>query len=172
MTHSLYFQLFSDTEKTVAQGWGADSGPAELSAEVQGAADAAVEASGWDTPAAGADASGWDAPAAAGGEDAPADGAKEGAEGEARRKRREEEEEEDNTLTLDEYLSKKRADELAALPKLEGQRTVGEHSEWKDAVQLLREESEEVYFAGKVCFQILVMHFFFFCITLVFRSVQ
>lgn len=154
--------LSSDTEKTVNAGWGADTGTAELGAEIQGAADATAEAGdGWGTPAAGGENSGWDAPAADGG-DAPAGEAKEGAEGEseARRKRREEEEEEDNTLTFDQYQAQKRAAELAALPKLEGQRTVGEHSEWKDAVQLLKEESEEVYFAGKVCSMFPALHRF------------
>lgn len=147
----------SDSEKAVNAGWGAETGTAELTAEAQGAADAIAEetgpTSGWGEPASG-DASGWGEPAsgdAPSGWDTPAaDGEAAAApkDDEAPRKRREEEEE-DNTLTFDEYQSKKRADELAALPKLEGQRAV-EQSEWKDAVQLMREEKEDVYFAGKV----------------------
>lgn len=141
-----------DTEKTINQGWGAET--SELNAEISGEADAqaaAVEAAadGWGAPAA--DASAWDAPAseaapAAAGEATPEAG-KEGKEG-GRRRRDEEEEEEDNTLTYEEYLAKQKADASSAVPKLEGTRTVGE-TEWKDAVQLLREESEDVYFAGK-----------------------
>lgn len=143
-----------DTEKAIHQGWGADA--SELTAEVSGEADAqaaAVEAaddSGWGAPAA--DASAWDAPA---GETAPAptggaaaEAGKEGKEG-GHRRRDEEEEEEDNTVTYEEYIAKQKADASSAVPKLEGTRTVGE-TEWKDAVQLLREESEDVYFAGKV----------------------
>lgn len=176
---SLYFYPSSDTDKATNQGWGADTGTAELGAELQGAADAHVEevtgngvvadttgwgapvadASGWDAPAP-ADTSGWDAPAAdASGWGAPApaeatngEANKDGKEGEDRRKRREDEEE-DNTLTLDEYLAKKRAEELAALPKLDGQRVIKDSNEWKDAVQLLKEENE--YFVGKVSSNLL-----------------
>jgi plasminogen activator inhibitor 1 RNA-binding protein len=187
----LFFIPHSDTEKATNQGWGADTGAAELGAELQGAADARAEevigngvvadttgwaapvadASGWDAPAAAAaDTSGWDAPAAdapaadASGWDAPAadtsgwgapapveaangEANKDGKEGEERRRRRDDEDE-DNTLTLDEYLAKKRADEQAALPKLDGQRVIKDNNEWKGAVQLHKEDNE--YFVGKV----------------------
>lgn len=144
--HSICFLATSDTEKVVNQGWGADKGDAELIAEVQGAQDAQKDAAaeGWGAPAVDADAWG----AAAGETPAAAAATGDDAEKEGARKRREEEEEEDNTITLEEYLAKKKAEE-SAIPKLEG-RTV-ETSDFKDAVQLLREDSKEVYFAGKVC---------------------
>ncbi|KAF8314226.1 hypothetical protein DL93DRAFT_1092682 [Clavulina sp. PMI_390] len=132
----------SDTEKATNQGWGAETGAAELNAETQGAVDASTEAadaSGWG--GAAANASDWDTPAADG-DAAP----KDAPEGEARRRRREEEEEEeDNTLTFEQYM-KQRSGEESALPKLEGTRAI-DKKEWKDAVQLLKEETE--YFAGK-----------------------
>jgi len=104
-----------------------------------------VNTSGWDAPAA--DASGWGAPAP--GEAANGEANKDGKEGEERRKRRDDEEE-DNTLTLDEYLAKKRTEEQAALPKLDGQRVINDNAEWKGAVPLLKEDNE--YFVGKVSF--------------------
>lgn len=105
-----------------------------------------ADTSGWDAPATAADTSAWGAPTPAG---ADGEANKDGKEGEERRKRREDEEE-DNTLTLDEYLAKKRAEEQAALPKLDGQRVINDNGEWKGAVQLLKEDNE--YFAGKVSF--------------------
>lgn len=61
-----------------------------------------------------------------------------------------EEEEEDNTLTLEEYLAQQKKTTSDAVPKLEGGRQVDNGSEWKDAVQLTKEEGDDVYFAGKV----------------------
>jgi len=144
-----------DTDKKVDQGWGAETGTAELAAEAEGEADAKADI-GTETPAVAAVASGWDEPApdaAAGwGNGAPAvDGDVAAAakpSGEGRKPRREEEEEEDNTLTLEEYLAQKKTSD--AVPKLEGGRKINDNNgEWKDAVQLLKDESEDVYFAGK-----------------------
>lgn len=145
----------TDTEKRVNSGWGAEEGRTELNAEESGAADAtaavqdtaADAGNDWGAPAAdswGAPAAdSWGAPAAEGGE-AP----KEGEDKPERRPR--EEEEEDNTMTLSEYLAKKKASE-AVPAKLEG-RAANEGADstlWKDAIQLQRDEDEDNYFVGK-----------------------
>ena len=159
--------ISSDTDKKVDQGWGAETGPAELAAETGGEADAQVatwddaattaitdwanstpvgDAAAWADPNPTTDASAWGVPAdgeaAAGAENAKP----------ARKSRRDDDEEEDNTLTLDEYLTKKKAEE-SAVPKLEGGRKIGD-ADWKDAVQLVKDENDTVYFAGKVWMRI------------------
>ena len=72
---------------------------------------------------------------------------------EVRPRKEREVEEEDNTLTLDQYLVKKK--ELDTnLPKIETTRKANEETGddiWKDAVALERNEEEEAYFIGKVC---------------------
>jgi hypothetical protein len=73
-----------------------------------------------------------------------------------RKSRRDDEEEEDNTLTLDEYLAKKKAED-SAVPKLEGGRKIGD-ADWKDAFPLVKDENDVVYFAGKVCTVTYVRH--------------
>jgi len=167
-----------DTEKKIEQGWGANSGDAELTAETQGEADAQGEwnetaketttggewdaapptdATAWNDTAATTDAGGWnDVPADTGGwSDIPTttdagawgDGSAPNAEDKPERKSRREDEE-DNTLTLDQYLAKKKGEEASALPKAEG-RQISDNDEWKGAVQLLRADEEDVYYIGK-----------------------
>ncbi|KAJ1311439.1 hypothetical protein OPQ81_009928 [Rhizoctonia solani] len=130
-----------DTEKRVNSGWGADEGRTELAAEQSGAADATADAAGneW----AGQVSNDWGAPAEGATEAKPA-------EGEAQDERPKEEEEEDNTMTLSEYLAKKKTSDVVP-PKLEA-RAANEGSDntlWKDAVQLQRDEDEDNYFVGK-----------------------
>jgi len=157
-----------DTEKKIEQGWGADKGDAEFAAETQGEADAqgewnetpneattggewdappSTDATAWGNPTATADGAGWsDVPvttdAGAWGE-ASAVNTEDKSERKPRR-----EEEEDNTLTLDQYLAKKKVEESSILPKAE-RRQIADNGEWKGAVQLLRDDEEEVYFMGK-----------------------
>jgi len=142
----------TDTEKRVNSGWGAEEGHTELAAEESGAADAtadakdAPDANEWGAPAAeewGAPAAdAWGAPAAGG------EAAKEGEDRPERRQR--EEEEEDNTMTLTEYLAKKKASE--AVPSKPEGRAANEGADsslWKDAIQLQRDEDEDNYYVGK-----------------------
>lgn len=116
--------------------------------------DAAVAATDntWGVEAAPADDP-WATPAAAPGDEAaPAPAA---AEGEGRPARRggdrdaREPEEEDNTVSYDQYLAQKAAEE-SALPKL-APRSANEgvdESQWKDAVEVTKPE-EDAYFAPK-----------------------
>lgn len=133
----------TDTEKRVNSGWGADEGRTELAAEESGAADATADAKA-------ADAGEWGAPAANEWA-APPEGGETAKEDEERAERRpREEEEEDNTMTLTEYLAKKKASE--ALPSKPEGRSANEGTDsslWKGAVQLLRDENEDNYFVGK-----------------------
>ena len=138
----------SDSDKKVAQSWGADEGTAELKAEEAGATDAVVD-NAWGEAAAPADDP-WAAPAAAADGAAPAPVAE---EGEGRRREREPEEE-DNTLTFDQYLAQKAEADAAdsVIPKL-APRAANEGAEgdiWKDAVPVARGgDEDEAYFAGK-----------------------
>lgn len=130
-----------DTEKRVNSGWGAEEGQTELQAEQSGAADATADAQAnageWGAPAT----SEWDAPAEG---EAPKEG------GEQYDRPQKEEEEEDNTMTLTEYLAKKKT--VEGVPaKLEGRAANegADNSLWKDAVQLQRDSDEDNYFVGK-----------------------
>jgi len=150
-----------DTDKKVEQGWGADTGTAELAAETGGEADAQTTTwedaattaiTDWANATPGADAAAWadPNPTDTSGWGVPADGeaAANADNGKpAHKSRRDDEEEEDNTLTLDEYLAKKKAED-SAVPKLEGGRKIGD-ADWKDAVPLVKDENDVVYFAGK-----------------------
>ena len=129
---------FSDTEKRVESGWGADEGDKELKAEDEGEKDAAAEtpANDWGVESTPVGDS-WGVPVETSG-----DVAQESAPAETRRK----EEEEDNTLTLDQYLAQQKEKEGSLVPKLEGGRKVEEN--WKDVVPLQKVE-EETYFVGK-----------------------
>lgn len=132
------YSSYSDSEKKVSQGWGADEGNAELKAENAAETDAQAEAATpnaeWETPAEGAEVA------------ATTEGEK--TEGRPRR-----EEEEDNTLTLDEYLKQQKEKELEIVPKLETRKAnEGDDSIWKDAVPVSKKtEEDEAYFVGKVC---------------------
>ncbi|CAE6422758.1 plasminogen activator inhibitor 1 RNA-binding protein [Rhizoctonia solani AG-1 IB] len=130
-----------DTEKRVSSGWGAEEGRTELDAEQSGAADATVDAGNeW----GGAANNDWSAPAEGGAENKPAEGEEQG------ERPQKEEEEEDNTMTLTEYLAKKKASE--AIPGRLQARAANEGADnnlWKDAVQVQRDEDEENYFIGK-----------------------
>jgi len=143
----------TDSDKKVHQSWGGDDGPAELKVEEAAATDAAAAATDntWGVEAAPADDP-WATPAAAAGDEAaPAPAA---AEGEGRPGRRgdrdaREPEEEDNTVSYDQYLVQKAAEE-SALPKLEP-RSANEgvdESQWKDTVPVTKAE-EDAYFAPK-----------------------
>lgn len=147
----------TDSDKKIHQGWGGDEGTTELQAEMQGATDAVVDTNNdWAGTApsndwAGGDnsASAWDAPAAEAGEAAPA-AAEEKSGDRPPRRDRDREEEEDNTLTLDQYLAKKKEEAAGVVPKLETRKAnEGDDSIWKDAVPLKKNEDEEAYFAGK-----------------------
>jgi plasminogen activator inhibitor 1 RNA-binding protein len=113
-----------------------------LDAEQSGAADATVDAGNeW----GGAANNDWSAPAEGGAENKPAEGEEQG------ERPQKEEEEEDNTMTLTEYLAKKKASE--AIPGRLQARAANEGADnnlWKDAVQVQRDEDEENYFIGKV----------------------
>jgi plasminogen activator inhibitor 1 RNA-binding protein len=161
--------ISSDSEKRVHQGWGGDDGNRELQNEEQAVADATAETTtlapgddwtgaapptgtdDWagagttDDAAWGAPIEGAAAPAAETTEPAKAEG------GEYRRRRRDDEpEEDDNTLTLDQYLAKKKESESSLLPKLEGPRKVeGDDKLWKNAVPVNKPEDDS-YFVGKV----------------------
>jgi len=152
--HSPVELFYSDSEKKINQGWGANQGKAELTAETQAEADATKE-SGEGAAAAAADDWGVSAtPAAA---DAEGDAAVNGSPTEKTRKFVEEE---DNSLTLDEYLAQKK--ESAVVPKIEAVRRANEgadESQWKDIVPLSKEKEDENYFVGKV------RHFFFTLIS-------
>jgi len=133
-----------DSDKKVNQGWGANEGKAELTAEVQGQTDA-VKDSAADTwaeslaPAPENTGDGW-----GGGETA---GATPNGTGESRRPK----EEEDNSLTLDEYLAQKAQSEV--IPKIDAVRKPNEgvdESQWKNAVPLAKAKEEGNYFVGKV----------------------
>lgn len=136
----------TDTEKRINSGWGADEGRTELAAEQSGEADATADVKAttednneWGAPPADT----WGAPPADGG-DAPADGE------EKPERRQREEEEEDNTMTLTEYLAKKKASE--GVPNKPEGRAANEGADstlWKDAIQLQRDEDEDNYFVGK-----------------------
>lgn len=146
---------FSDTEKKVNQGWGAEEGNAELKAETAGETDAQVEAgatataeeAGWGAPAATDDA--WAAPV----ETTPAADAAADEKPEGRPRREREPEEEDNTLTLEEYQKQQKEKELELVPKLEARKAnEGDDSIWKDAVVVSKKDEEDTaYFVGKVC---------------------
>lgn len=145
--------MFSDSEKKVSQGWGADEGDAELKAEDGGAIDAAAEAL---SPTAN---DGWGAEGGATSQDAAAAEAtspeeEKTGDREGRRGRDREPEEEDNTLTLDEYLKQQREKELELVPKLETRKAnEGDDSIWKDAVVVNKKDEEEpAYFVGKVSY--------------------
>ncbi|KAG8748487.1 hypothetical protein FRC10_003620 [Ceratobasidium sp. 414] len=142
----------TDTEKRVNSGWGAEEGRTELAAEESGAADATADAKDttgaeeWGAPSAEE----WGAPAANEWA-APAEGGEAAKESEERPERRQrEEEEEDNTMTLTEYLAKKKA--LEGVPSKPEGRAANEGTDstlWKDAIQLQRDEDEDNYFVGK-----------------------
>jgi len=129
-----------DTEKRVSQGWGANEGKAELTAETQAVADAAKDGSGDAAPADGGWGS-WNAAPPVDGEATPA------ANGETRRPSKDEDE---NALTLDEYLAQKAKNEV--VPKIESLRKANEgadEGQWKGAVPLSKDKEDENYFIGK-----------------------
>lgn len=131
-----------DTEKRVNSGWGAEEGRTELAAEQSGAADATADAAAneWGAPASNE----WGAPAEGDAEAKPAEGEEQG------ERRPREEEEEDNTMTLSEYLAKKKAsDVVPAKPEARAANEGADNSLWKDTVQLQRDSDEENYFIGK-----------------------
>lgn len=132
-----------DTDKRVNSGWGAEEGRTELAAEESGAADATADAKVTDAGEWGAPANEtWGAPAEGG------EAAKDGEEKAEYRPR--EEEEEDNTMTLTEYLAKKKAAE--GVPNKPEGRAANEGADstlWKDAIQLQRDEDEDNYYVGK-----------------------
>ncbi|KAG9079070.1 hypothetical protein FS749_008857 [Ceratobasidium sp. UAMH 11750] len=142
----------TDTDKRVNSGWGAEEGRTELAAEESGAADASAEpkdageANEW-----GAPANEWSAPPADEWAAPPAEGGEAAKEGEERPERRQrEEEEEDNTMTLTEYLAKKKASEaVPSKPEGRAANEGADNSLWKDAVQLQRDEDEDNYYVGK-----------------------
>ncbi|KAF8591871.1 hypothetical protein K439DRAFT_1643873 [Ramaria rubella] len=157
-----------DSDKKVNQGWGANEGTAELTAEQQGDADAVKDATvdtsaNWggdtsaadntwgattDTPAETGDTWGGAVTDNADNKDVAVNGT---APRESRRSDFKEEEE-DNSLTLDEYLAQKAKAEGTAVPKIEAVRRANEgvdESLWKDAVPLSKAKEEDNYFVGK-----------------------
>ncbi|KAF8501921.1 hypothetical protein JB92DRAFT_859857 [Gautieria morchelliformis] len=149
-----------DTNKRVDQGWGANKGTAELSAEQQGNADAAKDANvepalmGWGVDLAiTSDAPAVDDWGISDDVKPSSPNAVGAANGNAETRRsKEKDEEEDNKLTLDEYLAKKAKAEATAVPKLETVRQANEgvdESLWKDAVPLAKGKEESNYFVGK-----------------------
>jgi plasminogen activator inhibitor 1 RNA-binding protein len=143
----------TDSDKKIHQTWGGDDGPTELKAEEAAVVDAAVAATDntWGVEAAPADDP-WATPAVAPGDEAaPAPAAAEG-ERPARRggdRDAREPEEEDNTVSYDQYLAQKAAEE-SALPTL-APRSANEgvdESQWKDTVEVTKAE-EDAYFAPK-----------------------
>lgn len=126
-----------DTEKRIASGWGAEEGTAELTAEVEGATDAAKETAqtGTETPAAGEWDSAPSGPAADEWDAAPA------AEGEAEKKP---EEEVDNSKSYEEYLAEREATKNAQLGKLEGRTVEGSDELTGSAFK----RAEEEFFGG------------------------
>ena len=112
-------------------------------------ADPSAASGDWGAaPASTADA--WAVPADAAAPAPDADAAK--PEGRPRRER--EPEEDDNTLTLDQYIAQQKEKD-SLIPKLENTRKANEGADdniWKDAVPLAKNEEEDAYFVGKVCF--------------------
>ena len=144
---------FSDTEKRVESGWGADEGDKELKAEDEGEKDAAAEtpANDWGVESTPVGDS-WGVPVETSG-----DVAQESAPAETRRK----EEEEDNTLTLDQYRNQQ---DKSNVPQLESVRKANDGAEdfFKDAVQVTKElGDDDAYFAVKVrlCLRLTLIHF-------------
>lgn len=137
----------NESAKEVATGGEWDAVPA-TDATAWGDIPPATDAGAWGDVPVATDAGAWgDVPVAT---DAGAWGGASGANADDKPERKSRrEEEEDNTLTLDQYLAKKKAEESSALPKAE-RRQIADNGEWKDAVPLLRDEEENVYFVGKV----------------------
>lgn len=116
-------------------------------------ADPGAAAGDWGAaPASTADA--WAVPTDAAAPAPDADATK--PEGRPRRER--EPEEDDNTLTLDQYIAQQKEKD-SLIPKLENTRKANEGADdniWKDAVPLAKNEEEDAYFVGKVCFSPLL----------------
>jgi plasminogen activator inhibitor 1 RNA-binding protein len=119
---------------------------------------AAVNTGEWDAPAGTGDWGSaaptsndqWAAPVSTDAPDAPAP-EKAAGDRDARKNRDREPEEEDNTLTLTQYLAKKKESE--GVPKLDGPRRANEGVDdniWKDVVPLKKDEEANSYFVGKV----------------------
>ncbi|KAH8120355.1 hypothetical protein DFH11DRAFT_1559708 [Phellopilus nigrolimitatus] len=138
----------TDSDRKVHQGWGGDEASTELKAEEDGSKDAAAEVptnNDWanDGAAAAADDP-WGTPAPV---EPAAEASQDAAPAEARHAR---EEEEDNTLTLDEYHAQQKEKAAALIPQLEPRRpNDGDDGLFKDAVQVLKGEDGEAYFAPK-----------------------
>lgn len=128
-----------DSDKKIAQGWGADDGKAELTAEVEGAVDATKELAEPQTPAAEGDAAGWGAEVDTTG--AKVDGAAAGAEEAAKPV-----EEEDNTKSYEEYLAERTKAALGSgLGRLEGRQVEGTSDFVGSA---LKKEEDKSFFGG------------------------
>jgi len=162
--------MHPNSEKRVQQGWGGEDGERELKSEEQASADALAEASApapsndWaNAPPATDDWAGsgaattaaddWGAPPETNTAGENADTGAGGKEtGEYRRRRQQEEEEEDNTLTLDQFLARRKEEESTlAVPKLEGVRKANEGSDvklWENAIEA-NKAGDENYFVGK-----------------------
>ncbi|KAG8905562.1 hypothetical protein FRB99_008667 [Tulasnella sp. 403] len=147
VTSSPHALVFSDSDKQVNQGWGADTGRAELASDRQADADVAAESQ---TPAeGGADwGAGGEASWGAAGDataDVTAEGgaaAATGADGEQKAARAAPEEE--KTITYDEYL-KSKTNTLSDLVGAVESRRANEGAEedlFKDAQVLLKPEEE------------------------------
>lgn len=118
-----------DSQKKIEQGWGADDGEAELTAEQQGEKDAQDEGKAPQTPAADADAAGWGV-----------------AENEATvAPAAEPEEPEEVTKSYDEYLAERAAAQLAGIGKKEGRQV---NSETLEGTQFVRDAVND-FFSGK-----------------------
>lgn len=120
----LYYQL-RDSEKSEAQGWGADEGKKELEAEVLGESDAKTEA-------------------------APADGSAPVAAKEEKVYPVQEEEEEDNTQTYDEYLAAQAEKKLnIALPEARVANEGVDEAQWEGQTLVAKKgANEDEWFTG------------------------
>jgi plasminogen activator inhibitor 1 RNA-binding protein len=150
----------SDSDKKIHQGWGGDEGGTELKAEEAGTTDAQAEgvasaADGWDAVpidpwSAPPPTDPWGIPPPEG-DAAPI---AEDEKGDDDRKPRERDpEEEDNTISYDQYLAQLKDTTTTVVPKLEGVREANEGANdvWGDAVEHKKNEDDQAYYVGKVC---------------------
>lgn len=114
------------------------------------AAEGAAVAGEWGAPSG--DSGDWGAPSAA--VDAAPAAENEKPERDGRHRREREPEEDDGTLTFDQYLAQQKGKDSSAVPKLEIRKANSGVDEWKDVRVLARDEEEETYFVGKVCYGI------------------
>jgi len=134
-----------DSDKQVAQGWGAETGPAELETETAAEADAAKEPETEAGATWGTDdlAASWGVPDDTVATPAPAGDAAEAAAARPAP-------EEDNTITYEEYLAKKNSTLSELVPTI-GLRQANEGAGedlFLSAQKLVKQEEEE-YFASK-----------------------